>query len=115
MKPEFKEKPREFEVQGVKIKDFGKLTLDKHEMISLVSASGKECDVTAMDWGFYLAPSLNARLRTQGFKTALVQNPLGRLFLNAVEVEKMQLFQDYLTEQDSKILCWLDDWETPAS
>jgi len=113
VKVEIEETPREFEVQGIIIKDFGKVTLDPQDMISLVSASGKECDFTAMDWGFYLAPSLKSRLRSQGFKVALVINKQGRLFINAVEVEKMQLFQEYLAHQESETLCWLDEWDAP--
>ena len=81
-------------------------------MVSMVSPGGKECDFTAMSWGFYLAPSINVRLRNQGFKVALVINQQGKLFLNAVEIDKMALFEGYLqTNQESKVLCWLDEWE----
>jgi hypothetical protein len=112
MKLELTATPREFIGGGVKIRDFGKLHLDENEMVSLVSVSGKECDVTAKDWGFYLAPSLNARLRHQGFKVALVVNGQGKLFLNAVDMDKIENFQRYLqTNQDSKIITWLDEWE----
>ena len=78
-------------------------------MVTLVSPSGRECDVTAMEWGFYLAPSLNERLRAQGFKVALVCNSQGKLFLNAVECDKHSLFDQYLHEQQSKLISWLDD------
>ncbi len=111
MRPALKDKPREFGAAGLTIKDFGQLFLEAQEMVTLVSPGGRECDVTAMSWGFYLAPSLNARLRDQRFKTALVRNSQGRLFLNAVEMDKMALFEQYLTEQNSHILCWLDDWD----
>jgi len=78
----------------------------------MVSASGKECDFAAKEWGFYLAPSINSRLRHQGFKVALVRNQQGKFFLNAVEEDKLDLFKQYLkTNQDSKIICWLDEWE----
>ena len=111
MRLDIKATPREFQAAGITIKDFGKLFLAEHDMVSMVSPGGKECDFTAMSWGFYLAPSLNSRLRAQGFKVALVRNQQGRLFLNAVEVEKLALFQQYLNAQDSKVLCWLDEWE----
>ena len=112
MNRNIKEKPRDFESCGVTIKDFGKVCLDSDEMISMVSASGKECDVTAKEWGFYLAPSINGRLKKQGFRVALVLNREGKLFINAVEDDKIELFRKYLkTDQDSKILCWLDEWQ----
>jgi hypothetical protein len=111
MKLEIKDPPREFDGSGARIKDFGKVHLAADEMVSMVTASGKECDFAAKEWGFYLAPSLNARLRNQGFKVALVRNQQGKLFLNAVEEDKLELFQKYLkTGQDSEVLCWLDEW-----
>lgn len=112
MKLNLTDKPREFVALGVRIKDFGKVYLAADEMISMVSPSGRECDFTAKEWGFYLAPSINSRLRNQGFKVALVRNQQGKLFLNAVEEDKLDLFKKYLkTNQDSEVLCWLDEWE----
>ncbi len=109
MKLDIKDKPREFGVGDHTTKDYGRLHFLDGEMVTIVSPSGKECDVTAMEWGFYLAPSLNARLRDQGFKVALVCNNQGKLFLNAVEIDKKSLFEQYLLEQQSKLICWLDE------
>lgn len=78
-------------------------------MITLVSPGGKECDVTAKEWGFYLTPSINARLKEKGFKVGLVMNGQGKFFINAVELDKMALFEKYLNE-DSIVVCWLDEW-----
>ncbi|MBF0319730.1 MAG: hypothetical protein HQL01_08005 [Nitrospirae bacterium] len=103
--------PRIFEVNGFKIKDYGKIYLKDGEMVSFVTQSNKECDFTAMDWGFYLGPSINGRLKNQGFKVALVLNEYGKLYVNAVEIDKIDEFKKYLkTNQNSTILCWLDDW-----
>lgn len=109
MKLDIKDKPREFGVGGQTIRDYGCVHFLDSEMVTLVSPSGRECDVTAMEWGFYLAPSLNARLRAQGFKVALVCNNQGKLFLNAVEVDKHDLFNEYLFAQQSRLICWLDE------
>lgn len=109
MKLGINDKPREFGVGTHTIRDYGRVHFQKGEMITLVSPSGRECDVTAMDWGFYLAPSLNARLRAQGFKVALVCNKEGKLFLNAVECDKHSLFDKYLHGQQSRLICWLDE------
>lgn len=111
MRLEIKEPPRVFEASGIQMRDFGKIHLAADEMVSMVSASGKECDFAAKEWGFYLAPSINSRLRHQGFKVALVRNQQGKFFLNAVETDKLDLFKQYLqTGQDSEIICWLDEW-----
>ncbi|WP_420265546.1 hypothetical protein [Candidatus Magnetominusculus dajiuhuensis] len=111
MRYDFKEFPRVFEVKGYKIKDYGKIYLDDGEMVSFVTESGRECDFAAKDWGFYLGPSVNSRLKNQGFKVALVLNEQGQLYVNAVEANKIDEFKQYLkTNQNGTILCWLDDW-----
>jgi len=113
VKLDIKDKPRKFGVGAHTIRDYGRVHFQGGEMVTLVSPSGRECDVTAMDWGFYLAPSLNVRLRAQGFKVALVCNNQGKLFLNAVETDKIKIFDEYLQENgNSRILYWLDDLET---
>jgi hypothetical protein len=112
MKLELKDEPRCFNGGGVNLRDYGRIILENNDMISLVSENGKVCEITAKDWGFYLAPSINARLKKEGFKVALVKNREGKLFLNAVEADKMESFQTYLvTNQDSTVLCWLDEWD----
>jgi len=111
VRTEFQDRPRVFSVKGFEIKDWGKVRLDPGEMVSFVTASGKECDFTAKDWGFYLGPSLNSRLKKEGFKTALTLNENGQLYVLAVDPEKMDLFKKYLTtNQDIKVLTWLDEW-----
>jgi hypothetical protein len=111
MKTKLKNSPRIFEVKRHKVKDYGKIYLDDGEMVSFVTKSGKECDFTAKDWGFYLGPSVNSRLKKEGFKTALVVNGQGQLYVHAVDVKKMKQFKKYLkTNQSNRIICWLDEW-----
>jgi hypothetical protein len=111
MKTKLKKKPRVFEVKGHKIKDYGKVYLENDEMISFVTASGKECDFAAKDWGFYLGPSVNNRLKNEGFRVALVVNEQGQLYVHAVEKEKIEDFKKYLkSHQINRIICWLDEW-----
>jgi len=50
--------------------------------------------ITAKDWGFYATPSINGRLQQFGFKTALVENPQGRIYVMVVEEEKIELFEE---------------------
>ena len=111
MKPELKAQPRKFEVKGRWISDYGKVHLEPWEMVSIVRDGVHECDVAATDWGLYLAPSLNARLRDNGYRTALVRNPQGRLYLNAVLVDRVDAFFQYLKEEESELVTWLAEDE----
>ncbi len=111
MKTEFKKKPRIFNVNGSDSKDFGKIILDENEMVSLLSDTGKEVDITAKSWGYYLGPSLNARLADEGYKAALVINQYNKIFLMIVDKAKIEGFKNYLKDnQDNRILCWIDEW-----
>lgn len=111
MKIKFSKNPRIFEVKGHKVKDYGKIYLNDGEMVSFVTKSGKECDFAAKDWGFYLGPSVNSRLKKEGFKVALVLNELGQLYVHAVDKDKVKNFKSYLkANQNNKVICWLDEW-----
>lgn len=109
MKTEFNDNPRKFTVGEIEISDYGKIVLDENEMISMKTPNGSECDITAKVWGYYLGASLNGRMQQFGFKTALVQNSYNKLYINVVESDKLEEFNDYLEEQNSRIICWLDE------
>lgn len=111
MRTDLKEEPRVFGVKGHSVKDYGKIYLDDGEMVSFVTKSGKEFDFAAKEWGFYATPSLNSRLKNEGFKTALVANENNQLYVMSVEKERLEEFFLYLKErQDNRVLCWLDEW-----
>ncbi len=93
----------------VTIADCGKIHLEPHEMISFVTTSGKEYDVGARSWGFYATPSLNDRLKKEGFKTALVKNPLGKVYVMIVEQDQVSHFERYLKEEKNELIEWLDE------
>lgn len=111
MKTDFKNTPREFSVKGHTVKDFGKIFLEENEMVTFVTDTEKEFDFAAKEWGFYATPSVNSRLKKQGFKTALVVNEQNQLYIMAVDSEKMKEFKSYLkANQDNRVICWLDDF-----
>jgi hypothetical protein len=111
MKLKLNENPRFFHVNNITIKDSGKIYLEPNEMITFVTKRGKELDITAKDWGFYATPSINGRLKKEGFKTALVKNEFNKIFIMVVEKDKIEIFKKYLnTHQNNKIICWLDDF-----
>ena len=91
MRVNFKKKPRKFTFRGVTIKDLGKIYLKNNEMVSFVNNSGKECDFAQKSWGFYTCPSVNGRLKTEGFKTALASNKDKRLYVLVVDKNKIPL------------------------
>jgi len=109
MEVNIKAEPRQYSTGGCSIQDYGAIHFQPGEMLTLVTFSGKECDVTATQWGFYLTPSINNRLLSQGIKIAIVQNSQDKIFINAVEIDKTAEFALYLDEQKSKLICWLDD------
>jgi hypothetical protein len=115
MKLELYDKPREFDQKSGKTRDYGKILLNEGEMVSFRTASGRDCDVNAFSWGLYIAPSVNVRLKNEGFKTALVLNEQGRIYINVVEIDKIEEFKKYLkTDQKNTLLTWLDEWGDPA-
>ena len=105
------DKARVFSVKGHEIKDLGKILLDTNELITFKTSSGKNFDFVAKEWGFYATPSMNDRLKKEGFKTALVVNEIDQLFIMAVEEDKLDIFNEYLKKnQDNKVICWLDNF-----
>lgn len=107
MKIKISKIPRLFTVNDILIKDYGKIQLDKDEMISFITKSKREYDFTAKDWGFYVTPSINGRLKKKGFKIALVKNNKEKIFIMAVENNKKTLFKKYCDNQIIKIIKWL--------
>jgi len=110
LKLEITDLPRRFQVGEHIIKDYGKIQLDDKEMVSFQTKSGKEYDFVAKDWGFYATPSINGRLNKEGFKTAIIQNRYNKIYLTVVEIEKLDLFYQYLENDNQKVMFWLDEW-----
>jgi SAM-dependent methyltransferase len=112
MKTSFLDVPRVFVPGADKsqvIKDWGKIFLSSDEMVSFITASGKEYDLCAKSWGFYATPSINARLKEKGFKTALVKNSQGHLYVMLVEQEQLEAFAGFLKRENEAVVEWLDE------
>ena len=106
--------PRAFSpLEGIQLKDMGDINLATDEQLTFVTDSGKPNDIVKKEWGFYLGNSINANLKGQNFKLALAisfASKPPRLYLNLVEMEKMDAFEKYLKDFNAKVVCWLDDW-----
>ena len=111
LKLDLLDKARVFSVKGHEINDLGKILLDKNELITFKTQSGKNFDFVAKEWGFYVTPSMNDRLKKEGFKTALVVNEIDQLYIMAIEEDKLDIFNEYLkNNQHNKVICWLDNF-----
>ena len=105
--------PREFTVGTTKkltLRDLGKINLKPNEQVSFTTESGKEHDFVRKNWGFYATPSINGRLLAQGFKTALVRNLGGRIYIMVVDDSKMEEFLSYIFDTKQDVIEWLDEY-----
>lgn len=112
MELRLKNPPREFKVGtngAITIKDMGAIVLEPDEMVTMTLPSGKGMDVSRKSWGFYATPSVNARLKQEGFKTALVKNTVGRYFVMVVDSACLPDFEYYCQSEDQQVIQWLDE------
>ena len=69
--------------------------VDCRKIISFVNERNKRHDFVSKEWGFYATPSINSRLKSEGFKTALVKNKKNQIYIMVVEETQMELFKLY--------------------
>lgn len=108
MKINIKKKPRNFNVglSNNTIIDCGKIFLANNELITFIK-NKKKYDFVSKDWGYYATPSINNRLKKEGYKVAVVSNLTGKKFIMVVDKEKIKIFKKYLNQEKSKIIKWL--------
>ncbi|MCF7993664.1 MAG: hypothetical protein K9L88_02355 [Chromatiaceae bacterium] len=112
MKLELKDTPRTFRVGAVnqiEISDLGDIHLAPNEQLTFVSEAGPRYDIARKDWGYYATPSINGRLANEGFKTALVKNKQGLIYILLVEQANRTLFDNYCWQENQTLLAWLDE------
>jgi len=103
--------PREFAVGrtgGIRLRHCADIALDADEQVTFVAPSGTQHDVVRKSWGYYATGSLNGRLRDHGLRGALVVNGAGRLYLLLVEQGRERAFEQYLQNEEQRLLTWLD-------
>ena len=93
----------------LKIKHVADIKLNDNEQIT-IKYQKSNYDFVKKNWGFYATPSVNSRLKKEGFKTAVVKNQLKRIFVMVVEKKKIQKFKKYCKDQNQEILFWLDEY-----
>lgn len=111
MQVDKKETPRKFAVgenSDIVISHVADVTLNLNEQVTFHTSDGSEYDFVKKDWGFYATPSINRRLKSFGFRTALVQNKNGHVYIFVVEQGKDEQFDSYCKTENQTILMWLD-------
>jgi hypothetical protein len=101
--------PRKFQVSSIGISHCANIEISPDEQVTFVTESGKEYDVMRKSWGYFATPSINNRLKNFGFKTALIKDKSGKLFVCLIEEEKEKEFHLYLQKEQGIIQCWLSD------
>ena len=110
----FKKKAvRKFNVgikKNITIKDVGEINLLSNEQVTFITRDKKKYDFCRKDWGFYATPSINYRLKKEGFKTALVKNRQNRLYIMIVDKKFISKFKKYCKVEKQTVLFWLDKY-----
>lgn len=107
-----KSPPRKFNVgldASITISDFGSLEMLSDEQVTFISNDGKEYDVAAKSWGYYATPSVNKRLKSFGYRTALVSNSAGDIYVMIVDEKKLDDFSNYCEQEKQMVLEWISD------
>jgi hypothetical protein len=101
--------PRKFKPnKSIVLKDCGKIYLEPNEQVTFVTKKKQEYDVCKKDWGFYATPSINGRLKSFNFKTALIKNITSKkIYLFLIEEGEEKKLYKYLKKENCKILKWL--------
>ena len=103
-KPARKFKPS----KNIIIKDCAKIYLNSNEQVTFLTKKKQEYDVCKKDWGFYATPSVNGRLKSYNFKTAIIQNKkTKKIYIFLLEKGKEKKFYRYLKEENCKVIKWL--------
>lgn len=100
---------RRFHVSSGEIRHCANIHLDPDEQVTFITYSGREYDVIKKSWGFFATPSINNRLRKFGFKTVLITDSSGKMFICLVEEGKEEEFFRYLEKDQGRIMYWLSE------
>ena len=113
MKLNLTSEPRKFcpkKGSDIEISDYGSILLAPDEMVTFVSQDGAELDFAAKNWGYYPIPSVNGRLKENGYKTAVVRNSVTkRVYVLVVESGSMEIFLEYCEAENCEVEFWLDE------
>jgi hypothetical protein len=104
-----KKKFRNFKINNsLQIKECGEIYFSQNEMIN-IKIKNNNNEITAKNWGFYLTPSINVRLKKNGFKCAIIKNKQNKFFVCLVinKNKKINTFKKYLKRDKQKLVTFL--------
>ena len=101
-------KNRSFKVgKNIQLKMVGDIFLNDNELITFKDKK-KEFDITKKNWGYYATPSIDKRLKNNGYSTAIIRNKKTKnIFVVLVEKNKKKLFLKYIKDENIKVVKWL--------
>tara|TARA_Y100001970_G_C14135961_1_gene804282 strand:- start:440 stop:775 length:336 start_codon:yes stop_codon:yes gene_type:complete len=104
-----KKPPRKFYVgNNIELKDCAKIYLNPNEQVTFLTTKKQEYDVCKKDWGFYATPSINGRLKSFNFQTALIKNiKTKKIYIFLIEKGKQKKFYKYIKKEKCKVIKWL--------
>lgn len=112
---QLKKRNRKFQVginNQISLIDKGSIFLKNNENLSVHLGQNIHYDITKKKWGFYLAPSLNKRLKKFKLQAAIIENSkLKTFFVMAVvnDKNKINQFKNYCKKEELKIIAWLNN------
>ena len=76
-------------------------------MITFKNDQSKEYDVVSKDWGYYATPSINKRLKRNGYRVAITRNKEGSIYIVIVDEKKIDLWLKYNKDENQELVKWL--------
>lgn len=91
----------------VTITEVASIKLKSNEQI-VFSEKNKKYDFVKKNWGYYATPSMNFRLKKNGYRSAIIINKEKRLYLFVIDKNKIRSFKRYCLSHKLKVYMWLD-------
>ena len=96
--------------KNIKIKHVANIKLNNNEQLTFLFKES-QFDFVKKNWGFYATPSINYRLKKQGFMSALMKNKSQRIYLVVVHKTKIKQFRKYCKIHKQMIVKWLHNYK----
>ena len=90
----------------IKLKHVANVKLNNNEQLTFLFKES-QYDFVKKNWGFYASPSINGRLKKEGFISALVKNKKKMIYLMVIHKSKITEFTNYCKKHDQKVFKWL--------
>jgi hypothetical protein len=91
----------------IKLVHSANIYLNNNEFVTFVDKKKGEYDFCKKDWGYYVSPSINFRLKKFKYKVGLFVNEQKRKYIFAVKVFNIKKLKKYQKEHKIKLIQWL--------